>query len=72
MKILWDANLSEDQEFFAAVVKEEFGDMGCITRVEQVYNKAFLTQYAKPMNDFTIYTTAMPNVEGIRMISCMR
>ena len=69
VKTLWDANLTDDQEFFAAVLKEEFG---CNSRVEQISNKAFLVNYAKPLNDFLIYTTALPTVEGIRMISQKR
>lgn len=69
VKNLWDADLTDDQEFFATLIKEEFG---CNTSVEKISNKAFLNNYAKPMHDFNIYTTALPNAEGIRMISWNR
>lgn len=66
VKTLWDADLTDDQEFFATLLEEEFG---CKSRVEKITNKNFIKNYAKPMNDFNIYNTAMPNAEGIRMIS---
>ncbi len=66
VKNIWDMNLSEDQEFFASLMLEEFG---CNTRVEKIANPNFISQYVRPKNDFTIYTTAQPNAEGIRLIS---
>lgn len=69
VKNLWDADLTDDQAFFAAILSEEFG---CASRVEQIKNKTFISNYAQPLNDFTIYTTAQPNIEGVRMISMNR
>lgn len=64
-----DLSLNEDEKFFAALIKEEFG---CNTCVEKIRNKDFLQHYARPLNDFTIYTTAQPTVEGMRMLGWRR
>ena len=66
VKNIWDMDLNEDQEFFASLLLEEFG---CNTRVEKIANPNLISQYVRPKNDFTIYTTAQPNAEGIRLIS---
>lgn len=66
VKTIWDADLTDDQDFLAALIREEFG---CGSRIEKISNKTFINQHLKPLNDFNIYTTALPNAEGIRMIS---
>lgn len=60
-----DLSLNEDEKFFADIINEEFG---CNTSLEKITNKDFVQQYARPINDFNIYTTAQPSVEGIRMV----
>lgn len=69
VKNIKDLSLNEDEKFFADLIKDEFG---CNTCVEKIRNKDFLQQYARPRNDFTIYTTAQPSVEGIRMLGWRR
>ena len=64
-----DLSLNEDQKFFAEIIKDEFGYDTC---VEDIKNKEFLIQYNKPRNNFTVYTTAHPTQEGIRMIAWRR
>ena len=66
IKNLKDMSLNEDERFFADIIKEEFGWNTC---VEKIKNKYFLQRHAKPLNDFTIYTTAQPTAEGMRMIA---
>lgn len=69
VKNLWDADLTDDQEFFATLIQEEFG---CGSRIEKIKNRAFINHYARPLNNFVVYNTAMPNSEGIRMLSWKR
>lgn len=69
VKNLRDLSLSEDQKFFADLIKEEFG---CNTCIEKIKNVDFLQHYARPLNDFTIYTTAQPTAEGMRMVAWPR
>ena len=64
-----DLSLNEDQKFFAEIIRDEFGYDTC---VEDIKNKEFLIQYNKPRNNFTVYTTAHPTPEGIRMIAWRR
>ncbi len=64
-----DQSFNEDEKFFADIIKDEFG---CNTWVEKIKNKDFIQQYSKPLNDFTIYTTAQPSAEGIRMVAWRR
>lgn len=64
-----DLSLNEDEKFFADLIKEEFGYNTC---VEKIRNKDFLQLHARPLNDFTIYTTAQPSAEGIRMLGWRR
>ncbi len=65
VKNVRDLSLNEDEKFFAELIRDEFGWDTC---VESVRNKDFLRQHVRPLNDFTIYTTAQPNVEGIRLV----
>ena len=60
-----DLSLNEDEMFFAELIKEEFG---CNTCVEKIKNKDFIIYNVAPVHDFTIYTTAQPSVEGIRLV----
>lgn len=69
VKNVRDLSLNEDEKFFAEIIKDEFD---CNTCEEIVKNKAFLQGYARPLNDFTIYTTAQPTAEGIRMLGWRR
>lgn len=69
VKNVRDLSLNEDEKFFAEIIKDEFD---CNTCIEEVKNKDFLQSYAKPLNDFTIYTTAQPTAEGIRMLGWKR
>lgn len=69
VKNVRDLSLDEDEKFFAEIIKDEFG---CNTCEEQVKNREFLQSYAQPLNDFTIYTTAQPTAEGVRMIGWRR
>ena len=62
-------NLNEDQQFFAEIIKDEFG---CNTCIEEVKNVDFKQAYARPLNDFNIYTTAQPSAEGMRMVAWKR
>ncbi len=64
-----DLSLNEDQKFFAEIIRDEFGYDTC---VEDIKNKEFLIQYNKPRHNFTIYTTAYPSQEGIRMLAWKR
>ena len=64
-----DLSLNEDERFFADLINEEFD---CNTSLEKITNKDFIQQYARPQNDFIIYTTAQPPVEGIRMVGWRR
>lgn len=64
-----DLSLNEDQRFFAEIIKDEFGYDTC---VEDVKSKEFLIQYNKPKHNFNIYTTAHPNIEGIRLLAWNR
>ena len=61
-----DLSLNEDERFFAELIKEEFG---CNTCIEKIKNKAFIINNITPKHGFTIYTTAQPSVEGIRLVS---
>lgn len=61
-----DFSLNEDQKFFADIIKDEFD---CNICHEKVKNIDFLQRYAQPLNDFTIYTTAQPTAEGMRMVA---
>ena len=54
VKNIRDLNLNEDQQFFAEIIKDEFG---CNTCIEEVKNVDFKQAYARPLNDFNIYTT---------------
>ena len=65
VKNIRDLSLNEDEKFFADIINEEFG---CNTSLEKITNKDFVQQYTRPINDFNIYTTAQPSVEGIRMV----
>ncbi len=69
VKTIWDANLNDDQAFLAAIIREEFSCGSCI---EKIKNKTYINQYLKPTHDFNIYTTALPNAEGIKSLSCKR
>lgn len=69
VKNVRDLSLNEDEKFFAEIIKDEFD---CNTCEERVKNKEFLQSYAQPLNDFTIYTTAQPTAEGIRMVGWRR
>ncbi len=69
VKNLSDLSLNEDQKFFAEIIRDEFGYDTC---VEDIKNKDFLIKYNKPRNNFTIYTTAHPTQEGVRMIAWKR
>ena len=64
-----DLSLNEDQKFFAEIIRDEFGYDTC---VENIKNKEFLIQYNKPKNKSTIYTTAHPTQEAIRMLAWKR
>ncbi len=64
-----DLSLNEDEKFFADLIKDEFG---CNTCAEKIRNKDFLSRNARPANDFVIYTTAQPTVEGMRMLAWKR
>ena len=64
-----DMSLSEDEKFFAELIKEEFGCNACI---QEIKNKDFMQAHVRPLNDFTIYTTAQPTVEGARLIGWRR
>lgn len=66
VKNVRDLSLNEDEQFFAELITEEFG---CYSCVEKIKNKDFLRQNVRPVNDFNIYTTAQPTVEGIRLVS---
>lgn len=65
VKNLRDQSLNEDERFFADLIKDEFG---CNTCNEEIKNKDFVQMYARPLNDFNIYTTAQPCAEGIRLL----
>lgn len=69
VKNIRDLSLNEDEKFFAEIIKSEFDYNTC---VEKITNKDFLQNYAQPLNDFNIYTTAQPTAEGIRMIGWKR
>ncbi len=69
VKNIRDLSLNEDEQFFADVIKEEFG---CNTCVEKITNVDFIQHYAQPLNDFNIYTTAQPSAEGMRMVAWKR
>ena len=65
VKILKDKSLNEDERFFADLIKDEFGCNAC---TEEITNPNYLKVYARPLNDFNIYTTAQPTSEGVRML----
>ena len=69
VKNIRDLNLNEDQQFFAEIIKDEFG---CNTCIEEVKNVDFKQAYARHLNDFNIYTTAQPSAEGMRMVAWKR
>lgn len=69
VKNIRDLSLNEDEKFFAELITDEFG---CYSCVEKVKNKDFLMQNARPINEFNIYTTAQPSVEGIRLVAWRR
>lgn len=69
IKNIRDLSLNEDQEFFANLIKDEFGCNSC---AEEIKNKDFMQYYARPMNDFNIYNTAQPTAEGTRMLAWKR
>lgn len=69
VKNVRDLSLSEDEKFFAEIISDEFGWDGC---TEKIRNKDFLRQNVQPLNDFTVYTTAQPTVEGIRLVGWNR
>lgn len=69
VKTIWDANLTDDQAFLAAIIREEFSCGSC---TEKIKNKTYINQYLKPLNDFNIYTTAQPNAEGIKALRCRK
>ena len=64
-----DLSLNEDEQFFADIINEEFG---CDTYLEKITNVDFVQHYARPLNDFNIYTTAQPSAEGMRMLGWRR
>lgn len=69
VKNIRDLSLNEDEKFFADIIKDEFGCNACI---EEIKNKDFLAIHAQPSNEFTIYTTAQPTAEGVRMLGWRR
>jgi len=69
IKNIKDLSLNEDEKFFADIINEEFGCESC---VEKITNVDFIQHYARPMNDFNIYTTAQPSAEGMRMVGWKR
>lgn len=69
VKNIRDLNLNEDQRFFAEIIQDEFG---CNTCIEEIKNVDFKQVYARPCNDFNIYTTAQPSAEGMRMVAWKR
>ena len=69
VKNIRDLSLNEDEKFFAELIRDEFG---CNTCFEPINNKEFIKSSAKPANDFTIYTTAQPTAEGMRMLGWRR
>lgn len=69
VKNIRDLKLDEEQDFFASLIKDEFG---CNTCIEDIKNPEFRKHYAKPLNDFVVYNTANPTVEGIRMLGWKR
>ena len=69
VKNIRDLSLNEDEKFFADLIKDEFG---CNTCIEEIKNKDYLAMYVQPTNEFTIYTTAQPTVEGARLIGWRR
>jgi len=64
-----DLSLNEDEQFFADIINEEFG---CNICVKKITNVDFVQHYARPKNNFNIYTTAQPSAEGIRMVGWRR
>lgn len=69
VKNIRDLNLNEDQRFFAEIIQDEFG---CNTCIEEIKNVDFKQVYARPKNEFNIYTTAQPSAEGMRMVAWKR
>ena len=69
VKNLKDLNLDDDQKFFAAIIKDEFG---CDTYAEEITNTEFIKRYAQTKNEFVVYNTAAPSAEGIRMLGWRR
>lgn len=69
VKNLKDIRLNEEQDFFASIIKDEFG---CNTYIEEVQNPEFRKHYAQPLNEFVVYNTAAPSAEGIRMLGWKR
>lgn len=69
IKNIRDLSLNEDEKFFADIINEEFG---CNVSIEKITNSDFIQQYARPLNDFNIYTTAQTSAEGMRMVGWRR
>ncbi len=69
VKNLKDLSLSEDQKFFASIIKDEFG---CDTYCEEITNTEFLKRHAQPLNEFVVYNTAAPSAEGARLLGWRR
>ena len=69
LKNLKDLNLSEDQQFFASIIKDEFG---CDTYIQDITNAEFIKQYARPQSECVVYNTASPNTEGVRLLAWRR
>ncbi len=65
VKVLDDYSKTEEQRELVEYLKGILPSTVCY---EPIKNKEFLKKYMTPLNDFVIYTTAMPCVDVRRVL----
>ena len=65
VKLLKDYSKTPLEKELSEYFTQELDSTVC---VEKIRNKKFMLQYVQPLNDFVIYTTALPCVDAKRVL----
>lgn len=65
VKMLSDYSKTDEQKDMVAYLKEVLPSVVCY---EPIKNKDFIMRYMTPLNDFCIYTTAVPCADASRVL----